>query len=450
MKHDKEATKKVNTDTKRMTKTRRLTSRIFIGVSVSLALIYIVFVFVTTNFMGNDNLVTQIVYKTSASDIIRAEGFVIRDEEYIDNTSNGILVYKISDGDKVKSGGTIASIYSKESDVTNSQRIKELDDAIANIENLSKTTNSASAGLDSVNNQINQKLISFVSNINERSFDSIDDNEDDLMNSIYRKQIITGDLTNFDETLSSLKEERSSLLACTSDAVGSITCDKSGYFVSSVDGYEKAFDVEDMSQIRVADLENAKPENIAEDKYIGKIIQGVNWYVACVVTSDEATAITHNDSSVKLKLPYAMTESVPAKVVSVNQFNGDEKTVVILQCSNMNTALAKIRKENVDIELNSYKGLKIPKVALHDDIVTKTVVDDNDNKSTEQSKVQGVFVKYGSELIFKQVQILYSADDYVICNESPEDGTMFNGTTVSLYDEVVVEGENLYDGKLIK
>ena len=63
--------------------------------------------------------------------------------------------------------------------------------------------------------------------------------------------------------------------------------------------------------------------------------------------------------------------------------------------------------------------------------------------------MQGVYVKYGSEVIFKQVHIIYSDDDYVICSENPDPELLFNGTTITIYDEIIVEGENLYNGKLI-
>ena len=56
---------------------------------------------------------------------------------------------------------------------------------------------------------------------------------------------------------------------------------------------------------------------------------------------------------------------------------------------------------------------------------------------------------YGSEVQFKQISILYSDDDYVICDTQPEEGILFNGETISLYDKVIIKGDDLYDGKVI-
>ena len=57
---------------------------------------------------------------------------------------------------------------------------------------------------------------------------------------------------------------------------------------------------------------------------------------------------------------------------------------------------------------------------------------------------------YGSEVQFKQISILYADDDYVICDTSPDEDELFNGETVSLYDKVILKGDDLYDGKVIE
>ena len=89
--------------------TRRLTSRIIIGVLSATLIISIIFIFVTTNFMGSDSVVTETVYKATVSDSISTTGFVIRDEEYIKNSSDGVLVYQVSNGEKITEGMKLLS-----------------------------------------------------------------------------------------------------------------------------------------------------------------------------------------------------------------------------------------------------------------------------------------------------------------------------------------------------
>ena len=67
-----------------------------------------------------------------------------------------------------------------------------------------------------------------------------------------------------------------------------------------------------------------------------------------------------------------------------------------------------IHQEPIEIGMGSYTGLRVSKRAIHDDYVTRTTYDDNDKPHKEQKKVQGVYVLYGSEVQFKQIDIIYA------------------------------------------
>lgn len=429
---------------------KTITKRILIGVAIALVLAYIVFLFITTNFLGSNNISTEITYRATAEDIIKTTGLVVRNEEYVDASASGVLVYSVSDGDKVTGGGTIATIYNNEQDVASLSRIEEIDKKIEFLKSLSGASNSFNVGIDTMNSQLNDKLIFLEKQINSRSFDTIGDAEDDLMTSIYRKQMVTGEQGNLEEKIAALESERSSLQSSTGKPAGTIKSQSSGYFVSSVDGYEKTVDTTKLDRMTYEDFNNITPEEVDSSAHIGKIIKGVNWYMVCPLTSDEAANISRNSDSITVRMPYAMSQDIPAKVVSVNQSTDSDHTIVVLQCNYMNTGISRVRKEPIEIVVNTYQGLKISKKALHDDEVERTVTDKNGNETVEKMTVQGVYVEYGNELVFKQVDIIFAGDDYIICNETPAEGTIFNGSTVTLYDKVVVEGGDLFDGKLIQ
>ena len=76
----------------------------------------------------------------------------------------------------------------------------------------------------------------------------------------------------------------------------------------------------------------------------------------------------------------------------------------------------------------------------------KTACNDNETEKTE--RVQGVYVIYGNKLVFEEINIIYSEKDFVICDTSL-DG-LKTGSTIKLYDEVVVQGKELYDGKAVR
>ena len=45
---------------------------------------------------------------------------------------------------------------------------------------------------------------------------------------------------------------------------------------------------------------------------------------------------------------------------------------------------------------------------------------------------------------FVEVNVIYSDDDYMICEKQTDDEKVLR-----LYDEVIVKGKNLYDGKIV-
>ena len=115
----------------------------------------------------------------------------------------------------------------------------------------------------------------------------------------------------------------------------------------------------------------------------------------------------------------------------------------------MNRGLLEARRDPIEIGMGTFSGYRVSKRAIHDDYVTKVTYDENDKPHKEKKKVQGVYVLYGSEVQFKQISILYASKDYVICDPDPPEKVLFNGDTISLYDKVIVKGDDLYDGKVI-
>ena len=428
-------------------KRSQITKRILLGVAIALVLVYIVFLFITTNFMGNNNIVTETAYNYKAYDIVESRCYVARDEDYLPASSNGVLVYDVSDGDKVTSDGVIATAYATQEDVAALQQAEELDRKIEYLESLNSVNTSANIGIDTINGQINDRLLSVMKSINAHDYSDISHEEEDLLTSILRKQILTGEQGDISDKIADLKNQRAAISV--GAPTGTVKAGSAGYFVSKVDGYEKTFDITKLDELTVDDIENASPAEIDPEAYTGKIIKNVNWYLLCPVTADEATALSHADQTVKIRLPSAVDGEIPAKIIGVNAHADGERAVAIIQCNYMNDALSKLRRENIEIIVNEYEGLKISKAALHDDDITYTTTDDKGNDTEHTERVQGVYVVYGVELVFKQVAIDYSGDDYIICNPAPKEGTLLNGSTVSLYDKVVVEGGDLFNGKII-
>ena len=86
------------------------------------------------------------------------------------------------------------------------------------------------------------------------------------------------------------------------------------------------------------------------------------------------------------------------------------------------------RRETIQIRLKEYTGLRVASSAVR-------VVDG----------VRGVYVLSGIAAKFKPVNILYSNANFTICETDTT-----KSSSLKLYDEVIVEGKDLYDGKMVK
>ena len=98
----------------------------------------------------------------------------------------------------------------------------------------------------------------------------------------------------------------------------------------------------------------------------------------------------------------------------------------LLKCNNMDTRIAARRSENIEIRYGSYTGVKVPVDAVH-------VVDGK----------KGVYALISSQVKFREAEILYTGDDYVLLSYDPDSD---NG--IRLYDKIITQGKDLEDGKV--
>lgn len=117
---------------------------------------------------------------------------------------------------------------------------------------------------------------------------------------------------------------------------------------------------------------------------------------------------------------------IDADVVSVKNC-GDNKAIYIFECDKLNSAVTTGRTAHFKLLVNSYGGLRVSRKALR--------YNDKDER--------GVFIERGQNLLFKKVNVVYWGEDYVICTQEQDDDYL------KLYDKIVTEGKDLYDGKVI-
>ncbi len=421
-----------------------LFKRILVAALTILAVVYVTYLLISANF---DMYPTENAVQATVTASISADGFIIREETVIPNNSSGILSYTVSNGSAVEADSAIAKIYSNEAEAVASSRADALEAKIKLLKESQESSLTGAVSVDIINNNIKSNLIDYLYDVNQGNVNTARTDADKLLTSINQRQLLTGKIGNFNEQIAALTAQANELRSSSGSGNGSVTTPKAGYFTEFCDGYENAYPYDKIDTMTLDDFHNITAGSVAKNT-AGKVVSNVNWYVACEITDDEAAALSIYDGSVTVLFAESSTEPIPATLRRI-QRTADGNALAVLQCDYMSNALLEARYEPVEIGMGTFSGLRISKRAIHDDYVTKTTYDDNDKAHKEKKKVQGVYVLYGSEVQFKQISILYSTKDYVICDPSPQEGTLFNGETVSMYDKVIVKGDDLYDGKVI-
>ena len=421
-------------------------------IAVVVVIAVLISVLAIINNMNKSIIETETINVQTVADSIYTNSYIERNETLIKNDSDGYVSYVFEDGGKIGVGGVVANIYKTEKDALANKDIIRLDKEIKNYEKLNMTSISVSIGLDTINNQINEKIINLNKSINRGEYYTIEQEKDELLYLINERQIVIGDVVNFNSKIKELKKQKEELENSCNDKIGEITSPVAGYFISSTDGFEGDYDYKkckDMSSKTLNKLlkseRHSNPENV-----VGKVISELNWFINCPVTAQEAIKINSNNyDDIKVYMPYATTRALPVEVVAVNQKDDKSDGVLVLECKNMSNELANLRKETVQIDINTYTGFAIKKSALHEETINVSIKDKNGNEKTEPKKIKGVYTVKGRELTFKEVDILYAINDIYICNSSKNSKEYLTGETVELYDKVVVEGYDLYNGKIV-
>ena len=398
-----------------MNKTRRI---------VEIAVILLVVTFVAYQFFASyySAITTESAVYFEHSEGVELNGVLIRNEHIVSENGSGTIHYVISDGERVSKGGTIARVYADEKASAAAIRIDEIDKQLDIIAEMESYGYSATVDLGIINAKINESVNDFLFSIADNSYNECGEIKTELLTALVRKQVATGKKTDFTTLKKELSSERESLVSVMGTPKSEYVSGYAGYFVSSTDGYEGQFSVNDLSEYTPEYIDSIKPSK--DSGAIGKIVYDYEWYVAATIPLGDAMNYKIGDT-VKLNIE-AAGQTVTATIEKVN-YSKSDTAAVIFSCNEMSSELALIRTGKITVIKNEYSGLKVSSRSI------RTV-----------DGVRGVYVVSGIEIKFVEVEILFSNEEYAICKLNTSDGSKLR-----LYDEVVVKGRGLYDGKSI-
>lgn len=371
---------------------------------------------------------TQVALSKTVASTAVTDAFVVRDEYPIEASVTGTLVPLVEDGKRVASQDDVAVVFTSDEAAKTYNEIKSVKEEIAYFSSLQNKVGVQTADITPLDERIYSACEAYAVAVNNGNIDSYQTYEDNIRDAITSRQLSTGTVIDPSAKLGELNAKLAQLQSA-EIGYNTIKAPHPGYYISVADGYENTVDyanILSMTTAQISDLFDAsKTQKSAVDNYMGKLVDGFNWYLLCVVNYEDAVKLSIGS---KAKVEFTMTTAEPinAEVAAICD-TADGKTGVILKCNLMSTEYASLRTEQIRITFDEHTGYQVPNKAIR-----------------EIDGQKGVYVLSGNIVKFKKINIDYSDNEISICN-NPDNESGF----VELYDNIIVEGTDLYDGKIL-
>ena len=388
---------------------------------------------------GYETVTTDEIVQQATVDL---EAFIIRDEEYIDGESSGTVVPLVSDGNRVASGDAVARVCKSEKDAADFAALEAAKEERERYISLSNQTELNALDMQKLNTDIENCYADILRTASSNNYSTLSGNVIELEKFLAEKQLLGETQIDFSGRIA-VVDKKIAELEKLNIKPAEVIAPLSGYYISNIDGYEKTFDYSKVNEITVDQVEKllkAKPAEVSGQ--MGKIVGSYKWYLAATVDS-KYEKILSTGKNLKVNFPYYGLENVSVRVENLSPAKGD-KTAIILSCNLMNETYANMRNVDAELVLDEYSGYKVPASAVRS-ATTK-----------DGSKVNVVYILRGEIMTARVIDIIYTPkdEDYVIVSMNTQSVTDPKSkkvlySAIKRYDEVIVKGRNLENGKSV-
>ncbi|MBR2027710.1 MAG: hypothetical protein IKA10_01810 [Oscillospiraceae bacterium] len=359
------------------------------------------------------------------NDSILSTGIVCREETIIENVADGYFYYNADNGQRVSAGMTIGEVYPSQNDIDNIITSQQLENRISDLEEADNFMYSVNVDISIIRKQLSNSMAEFSKQISVGNYGDVYNSVQDILLNLNKINVAMDREGDISGTKDVLNAQYNSIKGQVSSPVQTIYSPTSGYFMNDVDGYEYIADADNFKNISYEEGYDIliNPMENSVNSY-GKMITDYKWNLCTYVTAQQAERL-YVGQRVRLSLNSQENEYHSVTVDSIVP-KGD-MVLIVLKSTTMNKQAAASRIVDGEILFSQYRGIKIPKSAIR-------IVDGE----------MGVYVKFSKLVIFKKVNPVYQDENYVILPLNVEEGN-----EVELYDDIIVKGVNLYDGKYL-
>jgi len=362
------------------------------------------------------------------NDSIISQGIICREETVLTKTGNGVVDYIAEDGERVSVGHLVANVYPLYSDIDNMRILRNRQSMLDDINLAAGYLENSSLDMSVTRKQLTGQLSRLSSNSVTSDFEKINDSLSRLTLSLNKIGVATGKITDFSVAESQINSEINSIESRINPVAARLYTPSTGYFLKSSDGYENVATVDNFLNLSYNDgisiIDGSIDYSPDSDAY-GKIVTDYKWNICTYVDSSLAENM-YEGMNISISINPGENKYYRAEVKQLVEKS--EPTLVVIECSVINSDAVKTRITDCEILFKQYKGIKIPKTAIHFD----------------EEHNMGVYVNFAGVVYFRYITPVYEDDNYVIVSLENSD---YN--EIKLHDSIIVKGRNLYYGKYL-
>ncbi len=383
-----------------------------------LSLFILITVFSQISMQFGDDYVTETAVIYSSAEKVTFQGVYVRNETVINGGTSGVLSYTCPDGSKVANGSVVAYAYQSDGDILVNQQIEQLREEAELLESAQNPGITDAVEPSFIAKWIDEQYQTIAFLIAENDLEALAAERKKLQKLMDIYQIVINEETDYNEAIDSVNSRIDELEKRQKQPSGTVTVDKAGYFIGYTDGFENKLSPDSIGSLTTDDIKNIITESREKKSSgaVGKIVDGYEWKMVGIVDPGATDFRVGSEVTVK----FASTpDTVTAVIDDLIESDKPDESIIVLSCDEMTYNLVQRRAERVEIILNDYKGIKVPRDAIR--------FDSNNNK--------GVYILLGQKIAFKKIDPIFECDEYLLSQITSD------SSYVGVYDDIITEGE---------
>ena len=394
----------------------------------------------------SDPLTTTLAYTYQVEESVSLSGYVVRQEQVLEDDGGGLLRLRREEGERVSRGGAVASVYADQSSLDRQAEISTLESRVEQLQYAQDAAGSSEVSMK-LDAQILQNILEYRQCLTADRMAKAETYGSQLRALVLKRDYTYSENEDLSGQIEALQAQIKELKTQAAGSVRTVTAPVSGLYSAVVDGYETVLTPESLSDMTPSQLSAVRADSTVSSG-VGKLILGDSWYYAASMSAADAEELQEASDALKkagksltLRFAKSVERDLPVTVSRIGpEENG--RCVVVFEGKTYLSRLTLLRQQSAQVVWDSTEGIRVPKEALR---MEKVTVNSEGQRVTEEAT--GVYCVVGMEARFKPVEVVYNGSSFLLVRSAaPEDR---ENLRLRPGDEVIITANGLYNGKVV-